>query len=167
MTQVCVRVARPEDAAALAHLVAGLRDHLEAAAPRDEEIAAQLPRLLGDPALEFACAWQEGEAVGFSQLRLLASVWSPPLEAFLEDLFVAPEARRHGVGRSLLRHALAQARAHGAARLALTTNEANAAAQALYRAEGLRPHAHPRYRGRREVLWSCRLPVAPGPSSSP
>ena len=50
--------------------------------------------------------------------------------------FVNPGARRRGVGRALLRAAPEHARAHGAVRLELATARSNAAAQALYQAEG-------------------------------
>lgn len=157
MQNLIIRTAGLADAGALAGLVAGFRDHLKAATPRDVEIAAHLPGALADPGIEFACAFRGGEAVGFSQLRLLGSIWAPPLEAFLEDLYVAPAARRTGVARALLRHVLERARAHGAARLGLTTNEGNVAAQALYRAEGLVPQSHALYPGGREVLWARSL----------
>ena len=52
----------------------------------------------------------------------------------LNDLFVAPEARRGAVGRGLLEAAAAFGRAQGALRLSLSTARTNAAAQALYEA---------------------------------
>jgi GNAT superfamily N-acetyltransferase len=54
----------------------------------------------------------------------------------LRDLFVAPEARRHGVGRAVVTSVAADARAAGALRLALQTESGNAPAQALYRGLG-------------------------------
>ncbi len=54
----------------------------------------------------------------------------------LNDLFVAPEARRRGVGRALLRRAERHARETGAAGLTLSTAVTNATAQHLYEREG-------------------------------
>jgi ribosomal protein S18 acetylase RimI-like enzyme len=54
----------------------------------------------------------------------------------LRDLFVAPEARRRGVGRALVTSVATDARAAGALRLALQTESSNAAAQALYHGLG-------------------------------
>jgi len=54
----------------------------------------------------------------------------------LRDLFVAPEARRRGVGRAVVRSVATDARAAGALRLALQTESSNAAAQALYHGLG-------------------------------
>jgi ribosomal protein S18 acetylase RimI-like enzyme len=148
-----VRVAGAGDAVALAGLIAAFRDHLRAERPGDAEIEAHLPAALADPGIEFACAWVAGEPVGYTQTRLLRSVWAPGLEAHLEDLFVVASARRRRIGRSLLRHAVTRAAARGAARLSLTTNERNEAAQSLYRAEGFSVQSHALYPGGREVLW--------------
>jgi ribosomal protein S18 acetylase RimI-like enzyme len=54
----------------------------------------------------------------------------------LRDLFVAPEARRCGVGRAVVTSVASDARAAGALRLALQTESSNAPAQALYRSLG-------------------------------
>jgi ribosomal protein S18 acetylase RimI-like enzyme len=54
----------------------------------------------------------------------------------LRDLFVAPEARRRGVGRAVVTSVATDARAAGALRLALQTESGNAAAQALYHGLG-------------------------------
>jgi GNAT superfamily N-acetyltransferase len=149
-----IRRCEISDVAVLACLVAGFREHLKARTPTDAEIRAHLPRALADPGIEFACAWRDGGAVGYTQIRFLTSVWAAGMEAHLEDLFVVPAARRQSVGRALLRDALARARSRGALRLSLTTNDANLAAHALYRAEGLTPVSHALYPGGREVLWS-------------
>jgi ribosomal protein S18 acetylase RimI-like enzyme len=51
-------------------------------------------------------------------------------------LFVAPEARKTGAGRALLVAAHEHAKAHGFARLDLSTAKNNLAAQALYESLG-------------------------------
>lgn len=152
-----IRNAALHDAPVLARLIAAFRDHLIARLPTDPDLRAQLPRALHDPSIEFACAWLDDVAVGFTQTRFLTSVWAGGMEAFLEDLFVVPDARRQSVGRSLLRHVLARADARGARRFSLTTNERNESAHALYRSEGLAPVSHALYPGGREVLWSRSL----------
>ncbi|MCX7646250.1 MAG: GNAT family N-acetyltransferase [Rhodobacteraceae bacterium] len=57
-------------------------------------------------------------------------------EAELLTLAVPPELRRHGLGRRLLRAFHARALARGAEEAFLEVAEDNAAARALYRAEG-------------------------------
>jgi ribosomal protein S18 acetylase RimI-like enzyme len=157
---LAIRLATRADAAALAALVAGFRDHLRAPSPSDAEIARRLPAALADPAVEFACAWLGGAPVGYTQTRHMTSIWAAGREAHLEDLFVVVAARRAGVGRALLRHALARAVERGAGRFSLNTNEGNAAAHSLYRSEGLAVQSHALYPGGREVLWVKELGVA-------
>ncbi len=162
MTDLKIRPAGLGEAAALAALIAGFRDHLTAKVPSDDEIRRHLRTALAAPGTEFCCAWQAGTAVGYTQTRFWMSVWVGGWEAYLDDLFVAPGARGAGVGRALLRYALGRAEARGARRFGLLTNESNAAAQALYRAEGLAPQSHALYPEGREVLWVKTLGSARG-----
>ncbi len=60
-------------------------------------------------------------------------------EAELLTLAVTPEARRHGLGASLVREFHAQARALGATRAFLEVAADNAPAQALYAGHGWQP----------------------------
>lgn len=79
---------------------------------------------------------QAGELRGFAQLYpLFSSVGVAPVW-LLNDLFVAAQARRGGVGRKLLLAAGELARQHGVARLELSTAHDNLAAQALYESLG-------------------------------
>ncbi len=61
---------------------------------------------------------------------------------FLEDLFVAPSARRSGVATALMKAAEAFAIESGAERLTLATAHDNLAAQALYRKLGFVREEH-------------------------
>jgi GNAT superfamily N-acetyltransferase len=85
-------------------------------------------------------AWLEDgaakQAVGFTQLFPLFS--SDAMKRFwlLNDLFVAPEARRRGVGKLLLERARSYAESTGAAGLMLQTAIDNYPAQALYESLG-------------------------------
>ncbi|MEJ0046851.1 MAG: GNAT family N-acetyltransferase [Rhodospirillales bacterium] len=60
-------------------------------------------------------------------------------EAEILTLAVAPEARRRGVARGLLRAAVEAARTRGAATLFLEVSAANSVARALYESEGFAP----------------------------
>jgi len=161
MNGVEIKVARAEDAESIRVLVAAFRDHLQAGAPSDAALEAQLPDLLSDPSLEFTCAWFQSHAVGYTQTRFFPSIWASGLEAHLEDLFVLPSVRGRAIGRSLLRHALQRARERGARLLGLTTNERNEAAQNLYRSEGLHPRAAPIWAEGREIRWVVELEAEP------
>lgn len=77
-----------------------------------------------------------GKAVGFTQLYpSFSSTRMAPL-VILNDLFVAPEARRTGAARALIAAAVGHAQAEGAAGLTLSTGVENRPAQALYEALG-------------------------------
>lgn len=82
-------------------------------------------------------AWSDdGRGVGFAQLYPLFSSVRMVRIYLLNDLFVATDARRQGVGRNLLEASAEQARELGAASLCLQTERCNTAAQALYESLG-------------------------------
>jgi GNAT superfamily N-acetyltransferase len=51
---------------------------------------------------------------------------------YLQDLFVEPAQRGHGLGRALIEHVYAQAKARGCARVHWLTHETNLDAMKLY-----------------------------------
>ncbi|GLW31165.1 GNAT family N-acetyltransferase [Actinoplanes regularis] len=78
----------------------------------------------------------DGKAAGFTQIYpLFSSVRRAPVW-LLNDLFVAPDFRRHGVGRALIQAVAERAEKAGVVRVELSTAETNTQAQALYEAEG-------------------------------
>ncbi len=82
--------------------------------------------------------WQPAE--GFVLVRVAAD------EAEILTLAVIPAARRRGLGAALMRAAMADARAAGAAAMFLEVAESNAAARALYGGLGFAPVGRrPRY----------------------
>ena len=81
-----------------------------------------------------------GEAMGFVQLFPSFSSVSAFRLWVLNDLFVAPGARRSGVGRALLETARRHAIETGAKRLTLETVTENRAAWSLYEDLGYKVH---------------------------
>ena len=77
-------------------------------------------------------AFADGAAIGFTQLYPSFSSGAMARIFILNDLFVAPEARRRGVGSALLQAAAQYGRRAGALRLVLSTEITNATAQAVY-----------------------------------
>jgi GNAT superfamily N-acetyltransferase len=73
----------------------------------------------------------DGSLVGITHFLLHTGIWSPRA-CYLEDLFVAPDARGRGVARALIESVAWHARAEGAARLYWLTHETNTTARALY-----------------------------------
>jgi GNAT superfamily N-acetyltransferase len=60
------------------------------------------------------------------------STWSPTAYCYLEDLFVAREARHHGTGEALIEAVYKEADKRGATRTYWATKEDNATARRLY-----------------------------------
>ena len=73
---------------------------------------------------------------GFAELRFRPSLYTGALDAHLEELYVLPERRGHGLGRALLEAAMEHARERGAAHIDLGTGESDVAARALYESAG-------------------------------
>lgn len=78
------------------------------------------------------------QVVGFTQLYPCFSSTAMRPMWILNDLFVAPEARRQGVARALLQRARVFGESVGAVELMLQTAVDNHAGQALYSSEGWR-----------------------------
>jgi GNAT superfamily N-acetyltransferase len=81
-------------------------------------------------------AESRGQAVGFTQLYPSFSSVSMARVYVLNDLYVAPSARRMGVGERLLKAASDHAVQMGAVRLSLNTDVKNVPAKALYESMG-------------------------------
>lgn len=82
-----------------------------------------------------ACDAQQ-RGLGFTQLYPLFSSVRAVRTYLLNDLFVVPDARRHGVAKALMTASAEHVRALGAASLSLATALDNTAAQALYESLG-------------------------------
>ncbi|GAB3803334.1 GNAT family N-acetyltransferase [Humibacter antri] len=74
----------------------------------------------------------EGRAIGLVHWLTHAATWTRRDYCYLEDLFVAPGARRMGAGAALIEHVRAWAEEHGSAKVYWLTAETNATARSLY-----------------------------------
>lgn len=85
----------------------------------------------GTEAIDTEDAAPAGPLLGIAHAVFHASTWAPRV-CYLQDLFVAPQARGQGVGEALIAHLAQQAQARGASRLYWLTHETNATARRLY-----------------------------------
>jgi GNAT superfamily N-acetyltransferase len=103
----------------------------------EEALAAALfgpnPRVFADLAL-----WN-GEPAGFALWFYNFSTFRGRHGIYLEDLFVRPAFRGHGIGRALLRHLARRCRAEGLARLEWWVLDWNEPALRFYRSLGAAP----------------------------
>src|SRR5262245_58119847 len=102
MTSVLIRDVAPADHAAWLNLWQGYLDFYEATL--DPAVTdATWSRFLDPSEPMFALvAEAHGALVGFAHCVLHRGTWSIEDFCYLEDLFVAPEARGHSVGRALI-----------------------------------------------------------------
>jgi GNAT superfamily N-acetyltransferase len=77
-------------------------------------------------------AFLDGQMVGFALHMHHPSTWVMGDDCYLEDLFLAPDARGKGLGRALIEDLIAIARAKGWHRLYWHTDEGNTTARRLY-----------------------------------
>lgn len=77
-------------------------------------------------------AFLDGRMVGFALHMHHPSTWVMGDDCYLEDLFLAPDARGKGLGRALIDDLIAIARAKGWHRLYWHTDEGNTTARKLY-----------------------------------
>ena len=130
------RLATAQDIDAAAALFDAYRQFYEQAPDREASRAFMAERLArGDSAVLLA-EDEDGAAVGFCQLYpSFCSIEAQPMY-ILSDLFVAPQARRSGAGRALLRAAEQHAAQTGRVKMELTTARTNKTAQAAYASLG-------------------------------
>jgi GNAT superfamily N-acetyltransferase len=100
-----------------------------------EETTAATWRRIVDPAVGHmgaVVATRAGGTAGFANFVLHSFTWSERPACLLEDLYVSPDARGHGIGRRLIEHLVLRGDAEGWARVYWHTREENSTARRLY-----------------------------------
>lgn len=121
-------------------LLAMMRDLYagEGLSPAGNTVAA-LGALLRDPRLGTCVVIvREGQTIGYFVLGFGFSLEFGGRDAFLDELYVAPEARASGVGKAAVAHAAELCAREGITALHLEVSRSNAPAQRLYRGAGFR-----------------------------
>jgi GNAT superfamily N-acetyltransferase len=134
-----IRAARPQDGSAYLNLVRSLAE-FERLEPPD---SAACRRLLDDafsdpPRYQLWVAELSGEIVAYAVTFPTYSTFRARPTLYLEDLFVAPHARRQGVATAMLKHLRDVADSRGCGRFEWTVLDWNTGAQQLYDAVGAR-----------------------------
>jgi len=130
------RAAGERDADLIAPLFDSYRQFYDK--PSDPKLARAFigDRMKANQSVIFLAESASGEALGFVQLYpSFSSVEARPIWV-LNDLYVASNARRLGVGRALMEAARQHAAQTGAKRLTLETMEENRGAWTLYESLG-------------------------------
>lgn len=115
---ISIRPAGPADADVLLSLIEALADYEKLQRP-DREARERLRRdgFGENPLFRAYLGELDGEPVAYAiTYRTYSSFLALPT-LFLEDLFVLPDARGHGVGGALFRHLVAEALRHDCGRM--------------------------------------------------
>ncbi|MEM6995408.1 MAG: GNAT family N-acetyltransferase [Myxococcota bacterium] len=141
-----LRFARPEDAPTLHRLVCELAAYERA--PEAVEVTAEhFQRQMSQPRPPFEAILAEREVDGAITAAGVAvffhhySTWKGCAGLYLEDLFVSPEHRGHGIGTMLLGALARLAKERGGARLEWSVLDWNEKAAGFYQGLGARPMA--------------------------
>ena len=131
MTPV-IRAALPSDEATWRDLWRAYCEYYRTDLP--DEVTDRTWKRILDPDSAVMCivAEVDGQVYGFANCVAHENTWESQPVCYLEDLFVTPSARGHGVGRALIEWLRNSMRAEGWSRLYWVTREDNAQARKLY-----------------------------------
>jgi GNAT superfamily N-acetyltransferase len=132
-----IRPARPADGPAIYQMIRDLAEY-ERSLPEVTATEDDLQNSLFGPApAVFAHVVEhEGRVGGFALWFLNYSTWTGRHGIYLEDLYVAPDLRRHGYGRALLAELAALSVQRGYGRFEWAVLDWNEPALAFYRSLG-------------------------------
>jgi GNAT superfamily N-acetyltransferase len=85
-----------------------------------------------DETMHCTLAERDGHVVGIVHFIEHRSCWTSGNYLYLQDLFTDAAVRGQGVGRALIEHVYAQAKARGCSRVHWLTHETNTTAMQLY-----------------------------------
>jgi GNAT superfamily N-acetyltransferase len=120
----------PEDQSQWEILARGYKDFYKTVTS-DVEYKVAWNRLLTQDEVFGIGAKTNDRLVGFAHFLFHTSTWAHSI-CYLQDLFVAPDVRGHGVARTLINAVATTARERGASRYYWLTQDHNSTARALY-----------------------------------
>ncbi len=134
-----VRAAVPSDIPAILQLIRDLAAYEREPDAVHATVEGLYATLFGPtPTAEALVAGVDGAVVGVALYFTNFSTWSGRNGVYLEDLFVQPEHRAHGLGKALLRAIARLAVARGCARVEWAVLDWNTPAIDFYRSIGAR-----------------------------
>ena len=133
-----VRRADITDAETIGKLLDAFNREFDEPTPGPHVLARKVHALLaaGEMTALLGGAGPDGVAV----LRFRPALWTEGLDCYVEELYVEPGRRGHGLGRALMQAAIDVARREGADEMHLGTSEDDVAARALYESLGFSNH---------------------------
>jgi len=129
-----VRRATVADAPEVARLLHDFQTEFSEPVPELDVLAARIADFIERDEATFLLGGSGPD--GLAEIRFRPSLVTGALDAYLEELYVAPAKRGRGLGRALLEAAMETARERGAVHMDLGTSEDDVAARALYESAG-------------------------------
>jgi len=135
--EVTIRCAEAKDGDVFLSLLAGLAEYESYDPPGEAERKRLLEDAFGErPRFSVFLAEVEGQAAGYALVfETYSSFWARP-KLYLEDLFVKPEFRGHGVGQALFKFCARVAVERGCVRMQWIVLDWNTSAMKFYEGHG-------------------------------
>ncbi|WP_349358584.1 GNAT family N-acetyltransferase [Stappia sp.] len=131
MSTLSIRTLGPDDAPALAPLIADYAQALKRGAPRrPDQYYAE--RILGDRTAEVIGAERDGALVGFAIFFDLPEIITGLRAGQLDEIYVHPSARNQGIARRMIEALVGEGQSRGWSQLRWIVPSRNAPAMALY-----------------------------------
>ena len=133
-TQWSPRRATSDDADEVASLLHDFNTEFATPTPGVDVLAARLQTLLARP--ETIAVLAGSPAVGLALVTLRPNVWYPRPVALLDELYVVPRLRNHGIGSAIIDHLTSILRAKGVDLIEINVDEGDIDAQRFYERHG-------------------------------
>lgn len=128
------RRAGPDDAEVVARLLHDFNTEFDTPTPGVAVLTRRLQSLLGEPS---TIAYLVGEpAAGVALVTLRSNVWYDGPVALLDDLYVAPDRRGHGLGAAMIHVLIADAQEKGVSAIEINVDAGDVDAQRFYERHG-------------------------------
>lgn len=137
-----VRRATPADADVLGRLLWDFNTEFDTETDDAEVLAGRFARLLGLPEIVAVLAEEDAgdgrSPVGFALVSLRPAIWFDGPVSQLEELYVAPRLRSHGIGTRVLDFARRLVRELGSPEMHINVDEVDADTRRFYERHGFR-----------------------------
>src|SRR5262249_43412211 len=132
MPEITIRKVKPDERADWERLWTGYLEFYKTSVPRETYDVTWARLNDSNEPMGLLGAYVDGKLKGIVHYLFHRSCWTVGDYCYLQDLFVAADARKLGLGRALIEAVEQVARSAAASRVYWLTHETNATARALY-----------------------------------
>jgi GNAT superfamily N-acetyltransferase len=152
-----IRLCEPEDTSKIVPMIQAQVAASGHYAPDPDGLAELVHTLLVTQFSDFLLAEVDGQALGVMQINYRLSTWEVAPYAVIEDFYLAPQLRGHGVGIRMLEYACARAEGRGSQFIQAALRPGEQAARRLYQQFGFSDA--PQSLWRRDLPYDCATPL--------